>query len=397
MLRLLALERRVARGDLVEATEIAAAAASILARSPVKRLFDVSDVGQGRFVYDYDHDALAYDEALAGHYVLATSLTREVADATQVLAHYRSLQYVEKRFRVLKSALGLGPIRHWTETRVRGHVALCVLAAVIEQLIGNRLRDADVRDPDIDTQYLTAECALQELTNPDPAGHLQRRRAQHHCCSAPQRTSDPDPHRARSRHPRLDTADHHHLTGPALSLHHNILWCRDKPVPAPPPDLGKRHCRVKLGAGGPQHDAAARRPCGRCTGPIARKASRRSTQLATNPGLVCGPCPTRCTPHSNSSDDPEPDRMGTTLTRLNAASQAPRRHRPGLAMIPPYGTCCSALRRATSPKQARPRPKPRARIPSATVATTGHDSRTLPTSRGSTRSTPPQHRAPVTP
>ena len=47
---------------------------------------------------------------------------------------------------------------------MRGHVALCVLAAVLEQLIGNRLRDADVRDPDIDTQYLTAERALQELT-----------------------------------------------------------------------------------------------------------------------------------------------------------------------------------------------------------------------------------------
>src|SRR5690606_3457925 len=34
--KLLALERRVKRGDLVEATEIAAAAATIVARSPVK-------------------------------------------------------------------------------------------------------------------------------------------------------------------------------------------------------------------------------------------------------------------------------------------------------------------------------------------------------------------------
>jgi hypothetical protein len=58
---LLALETRVARGQLVEATKIAAAAATILARSPVKRLFDVSDVGDGRFVYDYDHDAMASD------------------------------------------------------------------------------------------------------------------------------------------------------------------------------------------------------------------------------------------------------------------------------------------------------------------------------------------------
>jgi transposase len=161
--QLLALEARVRRGELVEATKIAAAAATILARSPVKRLFDVTDIGEGRFVYDYDHDALAYDETLAGHYVLATSLDPRVADAEQVLTSYRSLQAVERRFRVLKSSLGLRPIRHFTENRVRGHIAICMLAAVAEQLIGNRLRDTDLRDPDLDEQHLSADRALQEL------------------------------------------------------------------------------------------------------------------------------------------------------------------------------------------------------------------------------------------
>jgi transposase len=161
--KLLALEARVKRGQLVAATEIAATAASVLARSPVKRLFDVSDVADGRFVYDYNHDAMAYDEALAGHYVLATSLDTRTADAEQVLAAYRSLQAVERRFRVLKSSLGLRPVFHWTEARVRGHIAVCVLAAVIEQLIGNRLVAADLRDPDLDEQHLSADRAFQEL------------------------------------------------------------------------------------------------------------------------------------------------------------------------------------------------------------------------------------------
>jgi hypothetical protein len=161
--KLLALEDRVRRGDLVAATDIAAAAATIVARSPVKRLFDISDVAEGRFVYDYNHDAMAYDEALAGHYVLATSLDAKTADAGELLAAYRSLQAVEQRFRVLKSSLGLRPIRHWTENRVRGHIAVCVLAAVAESLIGNRLVDADVRDPDLDDQHLTADRAFQEL------------------------------------------------------------------------------------------------------------------------------------------------------------------------------------------------------------------------------------------
>ena len=49
----------------------------------------------------------------------ATSPTRR-----PVLAPYRSLQLVENRFRVLKDFLGLRPMFHWTESRVRGHVAV---------------------------------------------------------------------------------------------------------------------------------------------------------------------------------------------------------------------------------------------------------------------------------
>ena len=46
---------------------------------------------------------------------------------------------------------------------MRGHIAICVLAAVAESLIGNRLRDADLHDPDLDNQHLSADRALQEL------------------------------------------------------------------------------------------------------------------------------------------------------------------------------------------------------------------------------------------
>jgi hypothetical protein len=52
---------------------------------------------------------------------------------------------------------------HWTETRVRGHIAICVLAAVIEAVIANRLVAADIRDPDLPEQHLSARRALAEL------------------------------------------------------------------------------------------------------------------------------------------------------------------------------------------------------------------------------------------
>ena len=80
-----------------------------------------------------------------------------------VVIAYRQLLSVERRFRVLKDFLHLRPVRHWTERRVRGHIAVCVYAAVIEALIERALGDTDVRDPDLDDQHLSATRALREL------------------------------------------------------------------------------------------------------------------------------------------------------------------------------------------------------------------------------------------
>ena len=160
--KLRALERRVRAGRLKDPAKIGAAAQRILGVAGARRLFDV-EIGPARFLYHYDEDAHAYEELLAGRYVLSTSLTPDQADCAQVVDYYRQLQAVETRFRVLKDFLRLRPIRHWTEQRVRGHVAVCVYAALIETLINHALTQADIRDPDLGDQHLTAARALRDL------------------------------------------------------------------------------------------------------------------------------------------------------------------------------------------------------------------------------------------
>jgi hypothetical protein len=161
--KLLALERRVRDGDLVDAGKIGRAAQRILGGCGVAHLFDV-EIDTGRFLYHYDEAAFVYEELLAGRYVLVTSLPRDEASTAQVVIAYRSLAEIERRFRILKDFLHLRPIRHWTERRVRAHVAVCVYATIIEALITAALRHADVRDPDLADQHLTAERALRELS-----------------------------------------------------------------------------------------------------------------------------------------------------------------------------------------------------------------------------------------
>lgn len=161
--KLLALEDRVREGRLKDPAKIGRAAQRILGESGVARLFDI-EIGEGSFMYHYDEDALDYEERLlAGRYVLTTSLTTAQADAAGVVAHYRGLTHVEDRFRILKDFLHLRPVYHWTENRVRGHIGICVIAAVIESLIGRDLAAAAVADPDLPGQTITAPRALREL------------------------------------------------------------------------------------------------------------------------------------------------------------------------------------------------------------------------------------------
>ena len=160
--KLAALEARVRAGSLADPAKIGRAAQRILGDSGVGRLFDV-EMSRGLFLWHYRDAALDYEEALAGRFVLVTSLSPEAASTARVVMAYRRLLEVEHRFRVLKDFLHLRPVFHWTEDRVRGHVAICVYAGVIEALMAADLRTADVRDPDLGDQVLTPARALREL------------------------------------------------------------------------------------------------------------------------------------------------------------------------------------------------------------------------------------------
>ena len=161
--KLIALSERVRAGRLSDPAKIGAAADRILRDSGVGRCF-VTYIREGSFTWDHDQDALHYEEdLLAGRYVLRTSLDQHAASTGDVVRFYRALQRVERRFRVMKDMIGLRPIYHWSERRVRGHIALCVLAATIEAVMAKDLAVAGVMDPDLPGQVLSPRRAIAEL------------------------------------------------------------------------------------------------------------------------------------------------------------------------------------------------------------------------------------------
>ena len=92
----------------------------------------ILDITDDRFAFTRNQDTITAEAALDGIYVIRTTLAPEQMDAAKVVATYKSLSRVERDFRSLKSIdLDLRPIHHWTETRVRAHVFICMLASYL--------------------------------------------------------------------------------------------------------------------------------------------------------------------------------------------------------------------------------------------------------------------------
>jgi transposase len=165
--KLTALEQRVRNQakHLRKPKQIAVQADRILRDSPVGRCYDTEITDHDNlFLWHYNTQAIDYEQQLlTGRWVLTTSHTPQQLGAAQVLDAYRQLLEVESTFRVLKDVIELRPMRHWTETRVHAHIAICVYAALIEALINQDLHTAHVADPDLAGQTISPRRALHEL------------------------------------------------------------------------------------------------------------------------------------------------------------------------------------------------------------------------------------------
>lgn len=91
------------------------------------------DIGDTHFRFAVDEDNVAAEAALDGLYVVRTSVAAVHLSAEDTVLSYKRLSQVERAFRTLKSLdLGVRPIRHRRERRVRAHILLCMLAYYVE-------------------------------------------------------------------------------------------------------------------------------------------------------------------------------------------------------------------------------------------------------------------------
>jgi transposase len=122
----------VARGRLRGAGAIGVRVGKVVNQYKVGKHFELEIRDQG-FDYHRRPEQIEAEAALDGIYVIRTSLPAQRLDAAEVVRTYKSLSDVERAFRCLKTVdLKVRPIYHWTESRVRAHIFLCMLAYYVE-------------------------------------------------------------------------------------------------------------------------------------------------------------------------------------------------------------------------------------------------------------------------
>jgi transposase len=101
----------------------------------VSKYIELSD-GTGDIKYKLNKEKIEKEARFDGLHGVETDRRVETyEDVKEVLSAYGNLWHIEDCFRVSKSDLKIRPVYHWTERRIKAHVAICFLALLMERYL----------------------------------------------------------------------------------------------------------------------------------------------------------------------------------------------------------------------------------------------------------------------
>lgn len=146
------LQTRVLQGRLKDPAKIGAATQRILSRHHGHRYY-AWELVAGRFEFMEHPVNLPREKKYEGKYLIQTDQLEMTP--LEAVAQYKELNEVERGFRSLKDPIGMRPIWHHHERRVRAHIFVAALAFLLERMLERALKDAGVP--------LSAQAALTAL------------------------------------------------------------------------------------------------------------------------------------------------------------------------------------------------------------------------------------------
>ena len=146
------VQTRVAKGRLKKPEKIGAAVERALQKHRGYRYY-AWELKDGQLEISEHPVNLPREKKYEGKYLIQTDQPEMTAQ--DAVLHYKELNEVERGFRSLKNPLGMRPIWHHVDRRVKAHIFVAALSFLIERMLERSLRDAGVN--------LSAQSALESL------------------------------------------------------------------------------------------------------------------------------------------------------------------------------------------------------------------------------------------
>ena len=128
---------------------------AVIGRFNMAKHFELT-ITDKALAYRRKTEAVEAEAAIDGLYVIRTSLSAAELDANAAVAAYKSLAHVERAFRSMKTVdLNVRPVFLYSESHVRAHVFLCMLAYYVEWHMRERLKPLLFDDERLDEASAT--------------------------------------------------------------------------------------------------------------------------------------------------------------------------------------------------------------------------------------------------
>jgi transposase len=113
----------------------------------------ILDISGNSFNYTRDEAKINAEAVLDGLYVIRTSLDKDFMSPEDCVKEYKRLTKVERVFRSMKTTdLNVRPVHHYTETRVRSHFFICMLAYYVVWHMKEAWREITFADENINAE-----------------------------------------------------------------------------------------------------------------------------------------------------------------------------------------------------------------------------------------------------
>jgi hypothetical protein len=155
------------RDPLRGTANVALAVGKVINKHKMSKHFDL-DISDTTFSFARKTAEIAAEAATDGVYVIRTSLPKETFDDAATVHSYKSLAFVERAFRCIKTVdLQVRPVYHRLADRVRAHVFLCMLTYYLEWHMRQRLAPMLFDDTDKEAaEALRASVVAQAQRSP---------------------------------------------------------------------------------------------------------------------------------------------------------------------------------------------------------------------------------------